>query len=189
MLAYVVWTSLFAVPPLFALSWLFEGWPRSATGLDRCAPRRLGGRDLAGGRQRHVRLCRLGLAAVALRRRDRRADVAAGPGLRHGRRRRSGSASPCRAGSSWRPASCCPACASTSSGRDSRRSAPQAPAIVLRGGASTALLAVDRAQRLLDGRQLADEAAAAGRRSQPRSPRPNRAIRRARAASRCAAAA
>lgn len=27
MLAYVVWTSLFAVPPLFALSLLVEGWP------------------------------------------------------------------------------------------------------------------------------------------------------------------
>lgn len=33
MLAYVVWTSLFAVPPLFALSWLFEGWPAIRDGL------------------------------------------------------------------------------------------------------------------------------------------------------------
>jgi len=33
MLAYVVWTSLFAVPPLFALSWLIEGWPAIAHGV------------------------------------------------------------------------------------------------------------------------------------------------------------
>lgn len=32
-LAYVVWASLFAVPPLFALSLVFEGWPAIATGL------------------------------------------------------------------------------------------------------------------------------------------------------------
>ncbi|MEI9995656.1 MAG: EamA family transporter [Rhizomicrobium sp.] len=33
MLAYVVWSSLFAVPPLLALSLLFEGWPAIETGL------------------------------------------------------------------------------------------------------------------------------------------------------------
>ena len=33
MLAYVVWTSLFAVPPLFILSWLIEGWPAIRDGL------------------------------------------------------------------------------------------------------------------------------------------------------------
>lgn len=33
MLAYVVWTSLFAVPPLFILSWLIEGWPAMRDGL------------------------------------------------------------------------------------------------------------------------------------------------------------
>ncbi len=33
MLAYVVWASMFAVPPLFALSFLFEGWPRIEHGI------------------------------------------------------------------------------------------------------------------------------------------------------------
>jgi O-acetylserine/cysteine efflux transporter len=33
MLAYVVWSSLFAVPPLLALSLLVEGWPAMAAGL------------------------------------------------------------------------------------------------------------------------------------------------------------
>jgi O-acetylserine/cysteine efflux transporter len=33
MLAYMVWASLFSVPPLLALSFLFEGWPAIATGL------------------------------------------------------------------------------------------------------------------------------------------------------------
>lgn len=33
MLSYVVWASLFAIPPLFLLSWLFEGWQAMATGL------------------------------------------------------------------------------------------------------------------------------------------------------------
>lgn len=33
MLAYVVWTSLFAIPPLLALSWLIEGWPAIREGL------------------------------------------------------------------------------------------------------------------------------------------------------------
>ena len=33
MLAYVVWTSLFSVPPLFALSLIFEGWPVIVNGL------------------------------------------------------------------------------------------------------------------------------------------------------------
>lgn len=33
MLAYVVWASLFAVPPLFALSWCIEGWTAIHDGL------------------------------------------------------------------------------------------------------------------------------------------------------------
>jgi O-acetylserine/cysteine efflux transporter len=33
MLAYVVWSSLFSVPPLLALSLLFEGWPAIEAGL------------------------------------------------------------------------------------------------------------------------------------------------------------
>ncbi|WP_374528368.1 EamA family transporter [Novosphingobium sp.] len=33
MLAYVVWSSLFAVPPLLGLSLLTEGWPRISTGI------------------------------------------------------------------------------------------------------------------------------------------------------------
>ncbi len=33
MLAYVVWASLFAVPPLFALSLLREGWPAMVAGV------------------------------------------------------------------------------------------------------------------------------------------------------------
>jgi O-acetylserine/cysteine efflux transporter len=33
MLAYVAWSSLFAAPPLLALSLLFEGWPRIAASL------------------------------------------------------------------------------------------------------------------------------------------------------------
>jgi O-acetylserine/cysteine efflux transporter len=33
MLAYVVWTSLFAIPPLFALSWFVEGWPAISDSL------------------------------------------------------------------------------------------------------------------------------------------------------------
>ena len=33
MVAYVVWSSLFAAPPLFVLSLMFEGWPAIATGL------------------------------------------------------------------------------------------------------------------------------------------------------------
>jgi O-acetylserine/cysteine efflux transporter len=33
MLAYVVWSSVFAVPPLLVLSVLFEGWPAIASGL------------------------------------------------------------------------------------------------------------------------------------------------------------
>ena len=32
-LAYVAWSSLFAVPPLLLLSWWLEGWPRIASGL------------------------------------------------------------------------------------------------------------------------------------------------------------
>jgi O-acetylserine/cysteine efflux transporter len=33
MLAYVAWSSLFAAPPLFVLSLLFEGWPRIAASV------------------------------------------------------------------------------------------------------------------------------------------------------------
>ncbi len=33
MLAYVAWSSLFAVPPLAALSFMLEGWPRISEGL------------------------------------------------------------------------------------------------------------------------------------------------------------
>jgi O-acetylserine/cysteine efflux transporter len=33
MLSYVVWSSIFAVPPLMVLSMVFEGWPAIATGL------------------------------------------------------------------------------------------------------------------------------------------------------------
>ena len=33
MLAYVVWSSAFAVPPLLALSWVFEGWDAASAGL------------------------------------------------------------------------------------------------------------------------------------------------------------
>ncbi len=33
MLAYVVWSSLFAVPPLFALAFLLEGWPAMVAGV------------------------------------------------------------------------------------------------------------------------------------------------------------
>ncbi len=33
MVSYVVWSSLFAAPPLFLLSLLFEGWPAISTGL------------------------------------------------------------------------------------------------------------------------------------------------------------
>ena len=33
MLSYVVWASIFAVPPLFLLSWMVEGWPAMAAGV------------------------------------------------------------------------------------------------------------------------------------------------------------
>lgn len=33
MLSYVVWSSLFAVPPLFAMALALEGWPRMAAGI------------------------------------------------------------------------------------------------------------------------------------------------------------
>ena len=33
MLSYVVWASIFAVPPLFLLSFVFEGWPAMAAGV------------------------------------------------------------------------------------------------------------------------------------------------------------
>ena len=31
--AYLVWSSIFAIPPLFILSLIFEGWPAIKTGL------------------------------------------------------------------------------------------------------------------------------------------------------------
>lgn len=33
MLSYVAWSSLFALPPLFAMALVFEGWPRMAAGI------------------------------------------------------------------------------------------------------------------------------------------------------------
>jgi O-acetylserine/cysteine efflux transporter len=33
MLAYVVWASAFAIPPLFALSWALEGWPAISSAI------------------------------------------------------------------------------------------------------------------------------------------------------------
>ena len=38
MLAFVVWSSLFAVPPLLALSLVFEGWPAIAAGVRNAGP-------------------------------------------------------------------------------------------------------------------------------------------------------
>jgi O-acetylserine/cysteine efflux transporter len=38
MLAFVVWSSLFAIPPLFALAFLFEGGPRIAAALAAAGP-------------------------------------------------------------------------------------------------------------------------------------------------------
>jgi O-acetylserine/cysteine efflux transporter len=38
MLGFVVWASLFAVPPLFALSLIFEGWPAIAKGVTTASP-------------------------------------------------------------------------------------------------------------------------------------------------------
>ena len=38
MVAYVVWSSLFAAPPLFVLSLFFEGWPAISTGLQAAGP-------------------------------------------------------------------------------------------------------------------------------------------------------
>jgi O-acetylserine/cysteine efflux transporter len=38
MLAYVVWASLFSVPPLVVLTLLFEGWPAVAHGLTHARP-------------------------------------------------------------------------------------------------------------------------------------------------------
>jgi O-acetylserine/cysteine efflux transporter len=38
MLGYVVWSSLFALPPLLLLSLLFDGWPAIAAGLERAGP-------------------------------------------------------------------------------------------------------------------------------------------------------
>lgn len=38
MLAYVVWASLFSAPPLFALAFLFEGWPAVSHGIAHATP-------------------------------------------------------------------------------------------------------------------------------------------------------
>jgi O-acetylserine/cysteine efflux transporter len=38
MLAYVVWASLFAIPPLLALTLVFEGWPAMAAGVRAAGP-------------------------------------------------------------------------------------------------------------------------------------------------------
>jgi O-acetylserine/cysteine efflux transporter len=38
MLAYVVWASLFSVPPLLALSLVFEGWPAIVDGVTHASP-------------------------------------------------------------------------------------------------------------------------------------------------------
>ena len=38
MLAYVVWTSMFAIPPLLALSWFIEGWSAIRDGLAGAPP-------------------------------------------------------------------------------------------------------------------------------------------------------
>ena len=35
MLGYVVWGSLFAIPPLFAMTLVFEGWPAMVAGVER----------------------------------------------------------------------------------------------------------------------------------------------------------
>ena len=85
MLAYVVWSSLFSVPPLLALSLLFEGWPAIAAWPRPCHRRHLGGGGMAKRRQYHVRLCRVGMATGALSRRYRVAAVAVGAGVRHER--------------------------------------------------------------------------------------------------------
>ena len=38
MLGYVVWASLFAIPPLFALATIFEGWPAMTAGVRVAGP-------------------------------------------------------------------------------------------------------------------------------------------------------
>jgi O-acetylserine/cysteine efflux transporter len=38
MLGYVVWASLFAIPPLFALTLVFEGWPALVSGVRAAGP-------------------------------------------------------------------------------------------------------------------------------------------------------
>lgn len=38
MVAYVAWSSLFSAPPLFALAFVFEGWPAIAAGLAAAGP-------------------------------------------------------------------------------------------------------------------------------------------------------
>ncbi|HEX5262030.1 MAG TPA: EamA family transporter [Phenylobacterium sp.] len=38
MLAFVVWSSLFAIPPLFALAFVFDGWPAIAAGVTQSTP-------------------------------------------------------------------------------------------------------------------------------------------------------
>lgn len=38
MLAYVIWASVFSIPPLLTLSLIFEGWPAIQTGLQHAGP-------------------------------------------------------------------------------------------------------------------------------------------------------
>ena len=85
MLGYVVWASLFSIPPLLAGSFLLEGWTAIAHGFAHADWTTAAAVRVAGGRQHAVRLRRVGLAAVALSGRRHRADVAAGAGVRHRR--------------------------------------------------------------------------------------------------------
>jgi hypothetical protein len=83
MVAYVVWSSLFAAPPLF----VFAAVRRLAGHRAGFAQRRhcdLGRGAVAIGRQFAVRLCRVGLADRALSSGHGDADGAAGAGVRHG---------------------------------------------------------------------------------------------------------
>ena len=78
MLAYVVWSSAYAVPPLFVLSYVFEGGDAIAGGLDG-----MGGSRLAVLGQHPVWLRRLGLVAGAPSGRHHHAHGALGAGVWH----------------------------------------------------------------------------------------------------------
>ena len=84
MLAYVVWAShVLRAAALCAVVRVRRRasnprWARASR------PRHLGHRSLSDGRQHAVRLCGLGVAAVALPGGDHRAHVAAGSGVRNG---------------------------------------------------------------------------------------------------------